>query len=123
MKKENDQGDLAPLNPRWTAERWNRMAAAIEEAAGPELARRVLEPQSGLLVLLSGWTKSAFTLAGALAAAIALFLLFERPMAGTEVAGGVADELGYPPALAAWVEVGYAPTPEELLMSMNEEVP
>jgi hypothetical protein len=118
---DDDFPDLAPLSPRLDPDRWRRMVEGIEAAVAPELDRRARAQESGLLMLLSGWARPAFAVAGALASAAVLVLVLQRPGRGA-VPEGVADELGYPPAVSAWVEAGYSPSPEELLTAMNGEL-
>ena len=119
MKMEDDFRDLAPLSPRLDPARWERMVAAVELAAGPELARRSAVGMPGLLGILSEWTRSAGA-AAVLVAAAALALLVLGPMGSeTESVPGVSDALGYPDAVAAWVEVGLTPSVEELVLSLE----
>jgi hypothetical protein len=118
MKMEDDFRDLAPLRPRLDAARWERMVSAVEMAAVPELARRSALGVPGLLGLLSEWTRSAGAAALVVAAA-AIAMLLMGPMSGEMDVPGVSDALGYPDAVADWVEVGRTPSVEELVLSLE----
>lgn len=119
MKMEDESRDLAPLRPVRDPDRWDRMVAAIERAAAPELARRAAASPLGLLGLLSEWTRSAGAAALAVAAA-AIALLLLGPVGGeSESPPGVSQALGYPEPVAAWVEVDLTPSVEELVLSLE----
>jgi hypothetical protein len=122
MSKDDEFPDLAPLSLRLDPDRWRRMVEGVEAAAAPELDRRTRVQESGFLMLLSGWVRPAFAVAGALASAAVLVLVLQRPDGRGAVPEGVADDLGYPPAVSAWVEAGYSPAPDELLAAMNGEL-
>lgn len=119
MKMEDGFRDLAPLSPRADAARWERMVSAVETAAAPELARRSAFGAPGLLGLLSEWTRSAGAAALMVAAAAIALLLMDPAGGETEGVPGVSDALGYPDAVAAWVEVGRTPSVEELVLSLE----
>lgn len=110
--------DLAPLDPAADPARWERMVAGVTAAAAPELARRARHPAPGMLVVLSGWARPAAGGAALLAAAAALFLAATPPPApasdGTE-----AGALGYPAAVATWLEGGTAPSVEEMVAALE----
>ncbi len=125
MRIDDDFRDLAPLRPKLDAERWARMAGSIERAAAPELARRAslpwtVLPGPGLLTLLSGWTRPALS-AAAIAALVATVLIsgVRTPEIGPQA--GVGSALGYPEAVSAWVETGWTPSVEELLIAMEDQ--
>lgn len=119
MRMDDEFRDLAPLRPSRDAARWERMVAAVERAAAPELARRAAAAPVGLLGLLSEWTRSAGAAALAVAAA-AIALLLLGPIGGeADSPPGVSQALGYPDPVAAWVEVDLTPSVEELVLSLE----
>lgn len=118
MRMEDDFRDLAPLRPSLDPQRWARMVEGIEAAAAPELARRATLASPGLLALLGSWTRPVLS-AAALAAGLAGVALLRAP-APAEPGPGVGAALGYPDAVAAWVEAGWTPSVEELLVSLGE---
>lgn len=107
--------DLAPLDPRRDAARWERMVAGVTAAAAPELARRARTPAPGMLLLLSRWTRPTAGAAAVLTAAAALFLALSpaAPHAGGD---GVA---GAPATVAAWVEGAATPSVEEMIVALE----
>jgi hypothetical protein len=113
--------DLAPLRPRGDPERWARMVAAVERAAGPELARRAAGAGPGLLVLLSDWTRRAMPAALAVAAAAGTLLMLAPGSSAVEAGPGVSEALGYPEVIAVWVETDRIPTLEEVVISLEGE--
>lgn len=119
MNFEDDFRDLAPLDPGRDPERWERMVGSIMAAAGPELARRASLPAPGMLLLLSDWMRPAVSTAALLAAAAAAFLLTAQPDAARTAGPGVADALGYPDAVAAWVDGGQTPSVEALVVALE----
>lgn len=119
MKMEDDFRDLAPLRPRLDPERWERMVSSVEAAAVPELARRSAFGAPGLLGMLSEWTRSAGAAALVVAAAAIALLVMGPVGADGDGAPGMSEALGYPDAVAAWVEVGVTPSVEELVLSLE----
>lgn len=119
MKMDDEFRDLAPLRPRQDRERWERMVAAVERAAAPELARRAAAGPIGLLGLLSEWTRSAGAAALAVAAAAIALLLLGPVGVESESPPGVSQALGYPDPVAEWVEVDLTPSVEELVLSLE----
>lgn len=124
-RNDRDRLDLTALEPAPDRERWERMVGGVMRAAAPELARRRVEAASrepgDLLVLLSGWLRPALSAAAALAiaATAALALSPGEPM--SEPALGIADGLGVPQPVVAWVETGLAPSLDELLAVVVDE--
>ena len=121
MNFEDDFRDLAPLDPERDSERWERMVGSIMAAAGPELARRAQQPAPGMLLLLSDWMRPTVSTAALLAAAAAAFLLTGQPDATRSTSPGLADALGYPDAVATWVEGGQTPSVEALVVALEGE--
>jgi|GEM_PF-445620 len=119
MKMNDDFRDLAPLDPALDAERWSRMAQGILRAAEGELARRREAVSPDLLLLLSGWLRPTLSLAGALAAIAAAVLLAGRSEPASELGPGVADALGYPMPVAAWIETDRPPSLEEVVVALE----
>lgn len=119
MKMDDGFRDLAPLRPRLDPVRWERMVSAVERAAEPELARRAAYGAPSLLGLLSEWTRSAGAAALVVAAAAVALLVIGPLSAEMDSVPGVSDALGYPDAVAAWVEVGVTPSVEELVLSLE----
>jgi hypothetical protein len=117
---EDDFRDLAPLDPSRDAERWERMVGGIVAAAGPELARRRQLPAPGMLLLLSDWMRPTVSAAALMAAAAAAFLVTGSPVqSGSAAGGGIADALGYPEPVAAWLESGETPSVEALVAALE----
>jgi hypothetical protein len=116
---EDDFRDLAPLDPERDSARWERMVAGVMAAAGPELARRASLPQPGMLMLLGDWLRPTVSTAALLAAAAAAFLFTTET--GTPAASGsdLADALGYPTAVADWMDDGQTPTVEALVTALE----
>ena len=123
MKLEDEFRDLQPLALREEPDRGARMIAGIEAAAAPELARRAALPNSGLLMLLSSWTRPALSAAAAIASAAAVMLLLWRAPTEEPAAVEITEELGYPGTVTAWFEGGWTPSVEELLITMSDEAP
>ena len=119
MNIEDDYRDLAPLDPALDPPRWERMVGGIMAAAGPELERRAALPQPGMLLLLSDWMRPAASAAALLAAAAAAFLVVRAPAGSTAAETGLADALGYPVAVAEWVEDGRTPSVESLVADLE----
>lgn len=120
MNIEDDFRDLAPLDPSRDPARWERMVAGVMAAAGPELARRASQPQPGMLLLLADWMRPTVSAAALLAAAAAAFLVTGGPVRTSTASGaGLADALGYPTAVAEWVDGGQAPSLEALVTDLE----
>jgi hypothetical protein len=111
--------DLARLDPREDPERWERMVASIMVAAQPELARRAGLREPGLTQLLSSWVRPALSAAAALAAMAATVLLLQRQPAAAQDAATAVNELGYPEAVATYVETGQARSLDELTVALE----
>lgn len=122
MNIEDDFRDLAPLDPERDSARWERMVAGVMAAAGPELARRASLPQPGMLLLLSDWLRPTVSTAALLAAAAAAFLVTQETGAPS-ADGGLADALGYPTAVAEWMDDGQAPSVEALVVDLEGDAP
>ena len=121
MNIDDEFRDLAPLSPKLRPGQWDRMTAAIEAAAAPELARRSRLPDTGLMAVLFAWTRPAASAAVAFASAAGLVLALAAPRS-EPLPPGVADALGYPDAVAVWLETGTAPSVEELLVAVDGSV-
>lgn len=120
MNIEDDFRDLAPLDPAGDPARWERMVGGIMAAAEPELARRAKLPQPGMLLLLSDWVRPTVSAAALVAAAAAAFLVTSGPVqTSTAVTGGLADALGYPEPVVAWMESGEPPSVEALMVALE----
>ena len=122
MNIEDDFRDLAPLDPERDSARWERMVAGVVAAAGPELARRAGLPQPGMLLLLADWLRPTVSTAALLAAAAAAFLVTQET-AAPATGGGLADALGYPTAVAEWMDDGQAPSVEALVVDLEGDAP
>jgi hypothetical protein len=120
---EDDFRDLAPLDPERDSARWERMVAGVMAAAGPELARRQSLPQPGMLLLLSDWLRPTVSTAALLAAAAAAFLVTQETTAPAAAGAGLADALGYPTAVAEWMDDGQAPSVEALVVDLEGDAP
>jgi hypothetical protein len=122
VRPKDDFRDLAPLDPSRDAARWERMVAGIGRAAAPELERRARLPQPGLLHLLAAYARPALS-AAALVAAIGLGVLAAAGgPADADAAPSqaqVADALGYPTPLAAWVDPERTPGSAEMLTAIH----
>lgn len=119
MNIEDDFRDLAPLDPGRDSARWERMVAGVMAAAGPELARRASLPQPGMLLLLADWLRPTVSTAALLAAAAAAFLVTTESAPTAAAGSGLADALGYPTAVAEWMDDGAAPSVEALLVDLE----
>jgi len=121
MKTEDDDfRDMAPLRPSLDADRWTRMIDTIEQRAAPELARRANLAVPGVLDFLVSWRRPVFTSALVAATLAGIFVMGGAP-APTEGNAGLVDALGYPAALSDWVETGWVPSVEEVLVAMEGE--
>lgn len=120
MRIDDDFRDLAPLRPSLDPDRWGRMVGAVEAAAAPELARRALLPDAGVMMLLSSWRRPALTAAAVASLLAGVFMLQGTPAATAETPG-LAESLGYPATVTEWVEGGSMPSVEELLLAMESE--
>ncbi len=122
-RKTPDTGPpgFAVLDPRRDPASWERLVRRITAAAAPELARRAAEADvpRGVLVLLSEWRRPALSAAAALAAAAATVLLLAGGPAAAGTAPGIADALGSPDPVAAWVESDAPPSLEELVAALE----
>lgn len=118
MRIEDEFRDLAPLRPKLDADRFARMMAGIEQAAAPELARRAALPAPNLTMLLADWTRPAMS-AAALVALLAAGLIRAGAAPQPQETAGLDSALGYPDAVSAWVEGGWTPSVEELLVAME----
>jgi hypothetical protein len=116
---EDDFRDLAPLDPERDSARWERMVAGVMAAAGPELARRASLPQPGMLMLLGDWLRPTVSTAALLAAAAAAFLFTTETGAPAASGSDLADALGYPTAVADWMDDGQTPTVEALVTALE----
>ncbi len=123
MNIEDDFRDLAPLDPERDSARWERMVSGVMAAAGPELARRAGLPQPGVLLLLSDWLRPTVSTAALLAAAAAAFLVTQEAAAPAAAGAGLADALGYPTAVAEWMDGGQAPSLEALVVDLEGDAP
>jgi hypothetical protein len=107
----------APLDPSRDAERWEAMVRGIMERAAPILAGYAAP---GPADWLAAWLRPALA-AAAVVAILALGALATRSGGGDgDAAIGLADALGYPASVTAWVSTGQAPTLEELTLAMEE---
>lgn len=111
------------LDPERDPVRWEEMVRSITAAAEPELARRA--SRADPFVLVAGWTRPLVAAAAVLALVASATLL----SVGRTVGGAPSEEATRVPALsealvpstvAAWLEGGRAPTPEELVLALEE---
>jgi hypothetical protein len=123
VNTDDEFRDLAPLSLKLDPDRWARMTLAIEAAVAPELDRRAAAADPGLLLMLSAWTRPAFSGALALASSAALYLTLGGVGSTATIPTGVSDELGYPVSVGAWVETGRTPSVEELVFTMSGVTP
>lgn len=116
-------GEESPLDPAVDPVRWENAVAAIMDAAGPELARRVR--QRGALEVLEGWARPVFALAASLVLVASASIL-----SGSQNGQGALAENGsslntmaealVPSEVAAWIEVGHALSADELASALDE---
>lgn len=120
MNRDEQIRDLEPLSLKSDPERWNRMVESIQLAAEPELARRRSVAPLGVFGLLSDWMRPALSGGFALAAAASLFLFIGGGMdSSSTLEPGLSDHIGFSEPVAAWIETGWSPSIEELLLAME----
>lgn len=113
--------DLTPLDPARDPARWEAAVARVMARAAGELERRAAPPSP--ILLLAGWMRP--TLAAALAVAVLSLGVLARsgPDEPALARTGVAEELGLPDPVEAWVAEARAPTREDLIVALEREMP
>lgn len=99
-------------------QRFEAIVSAILARAEPELARRATRSP---LVVLAGWMRPALSAAavvGGIALAATLALRAETRAAPPP---GIAEALGVPAPVAAWIEAGRVPAVDELIVTLEGE--
>lgn len=111
--------DLSALDPALDGS-MDEMVRAINLRAAAELARR--EGARGPFVVLAGWIRPALALAAALAAVSLLGIGLGAPNGAGQPLIGVPEELGLTGPVAEWVIEGRAPTQDDLLLAMEDDL-
>jgi hypothetical protein len=103
--------DLAPLDPRADAARFERLLREVRRAATPELLRR----QANLTVwdLIARWQRPILAGSGLLTLISAVVLALSHP--ATMKQATLAEMCGVPSPVARWVQATGKPTPADLL--------
>lgn len=111
---------LEPLDPTGDRARWEGLIGRILADAAPVLERRARP--AGPLLVLGDLLRPALGVALASVALSAVVLVREaesRP--GT--LSGLPEELGLPTPVADWLAEGREPTADDLLASLEREIP
>lgn len=119
----SEDGGLGRLDPSRDAERWERLVERVMEAAAPELERRAAPNPIAVVV---GWLRPTLAVAVGLAALSLLALSrTPAPLEAVAVAGGagVPEELGLPTPVADWLAEGREPSAQDLIVSLEQEIP
>lgn len=118
MNRRHRERDLASLDPTADARRWEAMVQEINRAAAGEVARRAARRDLTVLLFLSRWRRPAAAVYASIAAGAAAILLLQ-PGNAPAADPGVAAALGYPEAVANWMEADWDPSIEELVFAME----
>lgn len=117
---DDDRLDLSPLDPTRDADRFARAVGRIMAGAAPGLARRRARATPiGAVVRL--W-RPTLALAAALAiAAVGVLANVQDATAATEPEStGVAEALGIPTSMSAWMQTGGTPTAGQVFEALQE---
>jgi hypothetical protein len=118
--KEPEAPDLTPLDPRFEADRWDRMVSTIMARCALELRRRQNAPSLGVFDGLLAWSRPA------LATAAALALLSLVALSQLETRTSLAQSVAYiqspnmPEPLTILLEEGEAPSMLDMLFLAGE---
>jgi hypothetical protein len=112
--------DFGPIDPRSDPDRFERAVRSIVETAGPELSLR--HARASVFSQLSAWRRPLLA-AAAIAGIVSLGTLsqVEAPGSVTQDEVGVAEAVGVPETIAAWVRSGETPSTTELLLELESE--
>lgn len=107
--------DLSPL--ALSPARRNALEAAIAARAEPILTSRA---GRGTVLILAHWIRPALAAAATIAVVALGTLLAGNGDEAVASPPTTAEALGFPAAVAAWIEVGRTPSVEELAITMEE---
>ena len=109
--------DLGPLDPTANTERFDAAVAAVMRDAASELERRRL--RSSAMGQLDRW-RWPLLAAAAVTALVSGAVLWQTRAGAFLPETGVAEALGVPTQLAAWVRDEHSQSPEQLLFALPE---
>lgn len=112
--------NLEPLDPTRDAPRWEARVGRVLADAAPLLRERRLNG-AGPLLVLADLLRPALGIALASAALSGLVLL--REVDAPRLLSGVPEELGLPTPVTEWLTEDREPTSEDLLASLDREIP
>jgi hypothetical protein len=107
--------DFSPLDPRDGEGHWERLAARIEAAAAPELARRAAGKGSPWVSLVARYAAPLFAAAAAITLVSAGALLWQRGRQNDPAAAALAALIGVSYESAATLAGSGAPLPDQPL--------
>lgn len=111
---------LEPLDPTGDGARWEGLIGRILAEAAPVLERRA--HPAGPLLSLADLLRPALGVA-CVAAALSGLVLVRETESRPSLLSGVPEELGLPTPVAEWLAEGREPTTEDLLASLEREIP
>lgn len=115
----DDRIDFAPLDPTEDPQRFDRIVGAIAERAAEELAARRLK--ANVFGQVVHWWKpllAAAAITGIVSISALARLQDSAPESETEI--GLAEAIGVPEQVADWIRNEDAPTPAELLVTLED---
>jgi hypothetical protein len=117
---DDDRLDLSPLDPTRDEDRFSRTVGRIMAAAAPGLARR--RARATPIGTVVRWWRPTLALAAALTmAAVGVLVNVQSTAAATEPQStGVAEALGIPTSMSAWVRAGGTPTAGQVFEALQE---
>lgn len=98
------------------SQRFEAVVSAILARAEPELARRAARSP---FPVLAGWMRPALSAAAAVAGIAVAATLALRAETRAAPPPGVAEALGVPTAVSAWLETGRVPAVDELVVTLE----
>ena len=111
---------LEPLDPTGDGARWEGLIGRILAEAAPALERRARP--AGPLLSLADLLRPALGVAF-VATALSGLVLARETESRPSLLSGVPEELGLPAPVAEWLAEGREPTTEDLLASLEREIP
>lgn len=118
----NEEPTFTMLDPSHDRDRWERLVGEITSRATPILTGYRLAPREARspILYLAGWLRPALAAAATVAAIAAGTVFATRSESVAAPVATVAEALGYPAPLTAWVETGRVPSIEELAITLEE---
>ncbi|MFN2384379.1 MAG: hypothetical protein ABR559_09000 [Gemmatimonadota bacterium] len=121
----NEELDFTMLDPSRDRDRWERLVGQITARATPflsgyrEAPRAARQAERSPVLYLAGWLRPALAAAATIALLAAGTLLATRTESVAAPVATVAEALGYPAPVTAWVEAGRVPSVEELAITLE----